>query len=186
MLLFTLVEFLKQEFKKLKENLKKCLDRRGKATKSGAASSILSKCRYFDQLSFLHDKASNKPTESNIVIACGEGSDTSSLPSPSSCESEVQPSVGVHKRKFSADLSSGGKNAKSRRELADNVFSMLVKILQDMKHDSYPQVHLDEDEDPLYCRSLIPFLRKLPLKKKRLAKFRINELLYKMEFDSED
>ena len=99
--LFTLVEFLKG-------NPKKCLDWRGKVTKSGAASSRLSKCRYFDQHSLLHDKAPNKPTESNLVIACGEGSNTSSLPSASSCESEVQPSAGVHKRKFSTDLISGG------------------------------------------------------------------------------
>ena len=48
------------------------------------------------------------------------------------------------------------------------------------------QVQLEEDEDSLYCRSLIPILRELPLKKKRLAKLEIDELVYKREFDSDN
>ena len=32
----------------------------------GAAGSTLPKCQFFDQMAFLHDKSSNKPTESNV------------------------------------------------------------------------------------------------------------------------
>ena len=47
--------------------MKRCLDKRSNATKSGAAASKLAKCKYFKQLSFLHSKVSNKPTESNLT-----------------------------------------------------------------------------------------------------------------------
>ena len=61
------VEFLKTKLKYLKDNLKKCLDRRSKVMRSGATASKLATCKYFDQLSFLHNKVSNKPTESNLT-----------------------------------------------------------------------------------------------------------------------
>ena len=37
-------------------------------------------------------------------------------------------------------------------------------------------------EDTMYCKSLIPILRGLPLGKKRLAKVKISPLLYDIEF----
>jgi hypothetical protein len=40
-------------------------------------------------------------------------------------------------------------------------------------------------EDELFCKSLIPMLKGLPLKKKRFAKIKISELLYNIEFDEE-
>ena len=38
-------------------------------------------------------------------------------------------------------------------------------------------------EDTLYCQSLVPILKTLPLKKKRIAKIKISQLLYELEFD---
>ena len=63
---------------KLKDNLKKCLDRRNSATKSGVAYSKLPKCKYFEQLLFLCDKSSNKPTESNVAVICNRKNPTQS------------------------------------------------------------------------------------------------------------
>ena len=40
-----------------------------------------------------------------------------------------------------------------------------------------------ESEDSLYCRSLVPMLEMLPLKKEQLAKNGITQLLYELEFD---
>ena len=71
-LLITLVDFLQKQFKYLKDNLKKCLDKRSRMQKSGAAASSLPKCNYFDQMSFLHDKTLNLPTESNVSIPVNE------------------------------------------------------------------------------------------------------------------
>ena len=68
MLLYILVEFLQKQLKHLKDNLKKCLDRRSKLTKSGAPASSLLKCNYFEVMRFLHDRTANKPTESNLCL----------------------------------------------------------------------------------------------------------------------
>ena len=40
-------------------------------------------------------------------------------------------------------------------------------------------------EDTMFCESLIPVLKSLPLRKKRLAKVKINQLLYDTEFIEE-
>ena len=42
-----------------------------------------------------------------------------------------------------------------------------------------------EDEDSLYCRSLIPILKELPTKKKRLAKIKISQLLFDLQYDED-
>ena len=41
----------------------------------------------------------------------------------------------------------------------------------------------EEDEDSLYCRSLIPILRSLPERQNHLAKIKISQLLFDKEFD---
>ena len=77
---------------------------------------------------------------------------------------------------------------KSRAELAHVVDSMLVKTLQDMQNNECKSdgLNTEDDKDSFYCRSLIPIFRELPLKKKRLAKMKVNELLYNIEFGSDD
>jgi hypothetical protein len=50
---------LQRQRKNLKDNLKKCLDKRQQMTKSGqsgAAASSLPQCKYFEQMKFLHEK----------------------------------------------------------------------------------------------------------------------------------
>ena len=64
--LFIAVTFLQKTFKNLKDNLKRCIGKRRKLTRSGAAVSSLPKCKYFDVMRFLYDRVSNKPSESNL------------------------------------------------------------------------------------------------------------------------
>ena len=52
----------------MKDNLKKCLDRRRALTRSGAGAISLPKCKCIDQVVFLHEKSSNKPTDSNLKL----------------------------------------------------------------------------------------------------------------------
>ena len=68
MLISIFVEFLQKQLKYLKDNLKKCLDRRSKLAKSGAPASSLPKCNYFEVMRFLHGKTANKPAESNLCL----------------------------------------------------------------------------------------------------------------------
>ncbi len=63
-----LVEFLKAQWKNLRENFKRCLDKRNRLTRSGAGARSLPTCRYFQNLLFLRDKVSNKETESNVSL----------------------------------------------------------------------------------------------------------------------
>ena len=59
----------------------------------------------------------------------------------------------------------------------------LMKQLPDIDNDIKKLLTESESEDSLYCRSLVPMLEMLPLKKKRLAKIRISQLLYELQFD---
>ena len=80
------MEFIQKQLKNLKDSLKKCLDKRNQMTRSGAAASTLPKCKFFEQMAFLHEKSANKATESNVDIPSpyqAEEFGSSSLPSPS-------------------------------------------------------------------------------------------------------
>ena len=56
-------------------------------TRSGAAASTLPKCKFFEQMAFLHEKSANKATESNVDIPSPyqtEDFGSPPLPSPAS------------------------------------------------------------------------------------------------------
>jgi hypothetical protein len=57
---------LQSTLKKLKDNLKRCLDKRNSLMKSGAAAQNLPKCKFFDQMLFLQTSTANKPSHTNI------------------------------------------------------------------------------------------------------------------------
>ena len=61
---YLLVEYLQSQFKYLKDNLKKCLDRRANMTKSGAAAISLPTCNYFNQMLYVVEGVGNQPTKS--------------------------------------------------------------------------------------------------------------------------
>ena len=46
----------------------------------------------------------------------------------------------------------------------------------------YKSMEDESDEDSLYCRSLIPIMRELPKKQKRLAKIKISQLLFDLQY----
>lgn len=199
------VEFLKTQLKYLKDNLKKCLDRRSKATKSGSAASKLATCKYFDQLSFLHSKVSNKPTESNLTpvievedtpsvqVNPSASTVTQSVPCPknptmmSTLAKDTSSSVsGKNKAESEIIPYTPAKRSKSRAEMAYAVDTLLVKTLQDMQDPSSKSTTAhDNDEDMLFCQSLVPLLKKMPARQNRLAKIKINQLLFDMEFNDE-
>ena len=113
-------------------------------TKAGATASSLPKCKYFDEMAFLHEKSCNRPSESNL---------------------QSQKTLSCKKRKV------------------DVTEVHLTKQLSDTDNDIKKLLTESESEDSLYCRSLVPMLEMVPLKKKRLAKIRISQLLYELQFD---
>ena len=79
---FLLVNFLKAQWKNLRDNLKRCLAKRANMSKSVAEAHTLTKCKYFDQLQFLQEKITNKETVSNFSFSNCSPSPQSSLNSP--------------------------------------------------------------------------------------------------------
>ena len=84
-----LVEFLKKQWKNLRDLLKRVQEKREEITKSGSAGKPLPSCKYFSQLQFVYDKLPKKETHSNIVITPQtlERDSSSSLSSSSSSSS---------------------------------------------------------------------------------------------------
>ena len=85
------VDFLKKEWKNMRENMKRCIVRRAEMTRSGAPSSSLPKCKYFSQLQFIRDKIMNKETDSNLNLNIVPPS-----PVDASCNSEPIP-IATHR-----------------------------------------------------------------------------------------
>lgn len=175
-IVLNLVEFLQKQLKNLKDALKKCLDKRKQMTRSGAAASSLPKCKFFDQMTFLHEKSENLPTESNINInPPREEQDPFRSPPPS-------PAISVTDIAREKTVRS---HSKSKARNLDDTETMLLKQLQhvDREIETAMQSPRIETEEELFCRSLIPVLSGLPVRKKRMAKIKISQLLYEIEFD---
>ena len=225
----------------MKDNLKRCLDRRRALTRSGAAYSTLPTCKYFDLMAFLHERTENKPTDSNIQSQMMQDSQafTESLSAQqSSLSTQVIGSKLLNQREDSETLSQSQiilqrpipptaspsysaapspcssvgsvdagiisptsteqrKGTKRKSSAASISMNSDAMFLQQVKNFDDKIIHKMQEkreestevcEDSLYCKSLIPVLRGLPLRKKRLAKVKISSLLYDIEFgnDSEN
>ena len=173
------VMFLQKQLKNLRDMLKKCLDKKNRLSRSGAPARELPKCQLFDQMAFLFEMSANKPSESNLPLMIDPlGSPFSkdsviTPPSPSSMgevitETPIRPSQPSRKRKKESQAS-------ALTQSIEECDVMLKKTLEG-----------ENDEDSLYCRSLIPIMRELPKKTKRLAKIKISQLLYDMQYGDEE
>ena len=56
----------------------------------------------------------------------------------------------------------------------------IIKTMEEKTEESR-----EDCEDDLFCKSLVPILRGLPLRKKRFAKVKISSLLYDIEFGND-
>jgi len=171
------VPFLQKQLKNLKDVLKKCLDKRKRLTKSGAAALTLPKCQYFDQMAFLHEKSVNKQTESNLSFQAAVADVSVDIPPTEELSPLASP---VSTGSFSV------KTVQKRKRRADSSESGLSKSLADCDELIAKSLREENDEDCLYCRSLIPIMNELPKKQKRLAKIKISQLLYDIQYGEEE
>lgn len=178
--LIFLVEYLQRQLKNLKDNLKKCLDKRQRMTRSGAAASSLPQCKYFHQMKFLHEKTANQPTESNISHPAQQVT----MPTPAdTCEPANQiPCNGATKRKASESLCPPSSRHKSRQDAIDMAILKQLETTDNTLNKSLGKQETD-DEVSHYCKSLIPIIGGLEVKKKRLAMIKISQLLFDIEFE---
>ena len=171
-MLISLSGILAKTLKYLKDNLKKCLDRRSKLTKSGAPASSLLKCNYFEVMRFLHDKTANKPTESNLCLP-NNTPHVSEKQNYATTITEMSGENRPGKRK--------NRNPETTQKVADaELLHQLKKVDAQIEEG---QRESEDCEDALYCKSLVPIMKALPLKKKRLAKIKISQLLFDLEFN---
>ena len=201
LILFITVAFLQKTFKNLKDNLKRCIDKRRNLTRSGAAASSLPKCKYFDVMRFLYDRVSSKPSESNLpqtVIRAdmddnqfllGSSHSLSSCSATSPLPTDTVPSQKSMKRTSYVSTQSNSstplpKKQKVQTQKMDEQFFALMKAMNDDLIASIPQARETEEicEDTMYCKSLIPIMQGLPVRQKRLARMKIDKLLYELEF----
>jgi hypothetical protein len=151
-------------------------------TRSGAPASVFPQCKFFEQMRFLHEKTASKPTESNITPAAMEVSvvnegnlaTTNTTSSVMKRKADDQPVI--------PPLSSRHATKSSRQDAID-----LAILKQLDKTDKRIEETKQEvtDEVSLYCKSLIPTIRALPLKKKRMAMIKICQTLFDIEFSEE-
>ena len=160
--------------------LKKCLDKRNRMTRSGAAAVNLPKCQYFDQMAFLHEKSVNKVTETN-------------LSQPSTFSAEVL-TDGNQCSPLSSSCSSNGSNfdtskksTKNKKRRTDSMQpDALAQSLQDCDEMIKRSLTDENDEDYLFCRSLVPMLKEFPQREKRRAKIKIMQLIYELQYGIEE
>ena len=68
-----------------------------------------------------------------------------------------------------------------KRKIIDEADKKIMQEISNFDTELKKVMNDSQCEDTLYCQSLVPILKTLPLKKKRIAKIKISQLLY--EFD---
>lgn len=209
---YFLVAFLQKIYKNLKDSLKKCLDKRRAMTRSGAPAGCLPTCKYFEVMRFLHEKTSNLPTHSNVdispaasshVIETGNFEDQSDAFSPAISTSSTSPfqpiacsmsplsvpaspctlTTPTPERPIDENTSKKRKRPSSEKSAYDP-FLQQIKQMDDQLIKIVNKESAD-DEATAFCMSLVPVLKDFDKKKLRLAKIKIQQLLFDIEFDDQ-
>ena len=156
------IDKIKCEWGKLRENYRKCLRKREYKLRSGAGGGKLPSCSFFEQLSFLRDTLVNREAESNIVI-------------PNERNSQDHETQNV--MEFNPP-----SVKKWKSEEASKLSIMDTALVQTLQRVNRPKEAKDADE--LFCLSLVDSLKALPKQKNALAKIKIQQVLYELQFEN--
>ena len=182
------MESLKAKWINLCDSYKKCLDREREISKSGSGTSTTPTCCYYNQLSFLR-----RQTISNVILPALSHESTlprTSSPAPSFTSNSshdaddlypTEPSFETISRKASTTVKGKSSSAKGYKRAAttDPVESFLLGNIP----KSVASKENDNDPDDLFCCSLVATLKRLPQKKNQMAKLKIQELLFNIEYE---
>jgi hypothetical protein len=156
-------------------------------TRSGSANKKLPSCDYFAELSFLRDVVTGRKTESNIQVIQPVDTATTATSSAAPLYSDIedkstQPSSSVIRDTRAI------RNARKRR--SDQIDELLaISLAQDFKNEKTTNEMLknkSEDQDVLFCSSLVKTFQKLKGKKNRIAKMKVLEILVEFENDDDE
>ena len=194
--------------------MKRCIDKRSRLTRSGAAGHTLPKCKYFDSLLFLYDKISNRETTSNVTLPKENSSEdletidhellqsetwsySSSSPILQSPQSPCIPTAVVpistqisnqsEKRKF-AEIETKPTSIKPKKSDMSSTLDMLTMqmLANETASASKKEAQGAEDSDLLFFKSLLPAMHSMPKRKNRLARKRIQEIIFELETSDDD
>ena len=140
--------------------------------KSGVAASSLPKCKYFDELAFLHKKSCNRPSESSLQLHS-----TFISPPPSPVYAKFQ-----EKNKTNTVSQVSGLSCKKNEKLMRPRYISWssCQILIMALRSYWPKTSL---KISFIVEAWCPFSRCFHWKKKQLAKIRISQLLYELQSD---
>ena len=172
-LLSVLVKELKFKWKGLRDNYRRCIQNRESKQKSGAASSKLPICRYFEQLGFMRDAVTTNESDPNTDIEFVQPN------KPEGDEEKVQPETPtpVKKQKIEPYRKTKTKQVKEET-FTDLMIKQTVSDIGKVTVQISKQDDDDTDTKSYFCKSLIGRLKSLPVKKIRLARRKIEDVLY--------
>ena len=146
---------------------------------------------FFHQISFLHDKTRNRPSESNVSIPFNDMVPMNEA-APTELSDEILTQLLTPVASPATPLSTSSsstnfdvpstKNPREKRKRSDDTARQRSKILEQIGSIETELKRNQEDDsgDSLYCRILIPTIQKLPPRKNKLAKIKISQLLFEM------
>ena len=178
-------------------------------------TSSLPTCQHFEKMAFLYEKTANMPIINNIAPSSTILSENStqfqsnSIPNVQTDISQVEqqnqsyspavanfdlqsPNRVSNESGFSfppspasSTLSNSSKRKRKLSTEADNsganaVIQHLHNIEKELR-----TTEQEECEDLLFCRSLVPTLKRLSAKKNKMGNIKISQLLFEHEFDEE-
>ena len=173
------VIFLQKELEILRDMLKKCLDKRNRLSRYGAPARDLPNWQFFYQMAFLCEMSADKPSDSNVPLTIdpiGSPLSEDSLITPPSPSSSGEVITETPIRPFQP----------SRKRKKESPASALTQSLEECDIMLKKTIEGENDEDSLYCSSLIPIMRELAKKKKRLAKIASSQFLYDIQYGDEE
>ena len=183
--MFPLESVLTKEFDRLKDNYRRCIRKREKMTRSGCAGTKLPTCEYFVELSFLRDIVTGRKTDSNIPTEITTStSSVSSTPAPTPT---VMDTNSVQSSSTSCDAKSIRNARKCRSDQIDELLAIsLSNDLKNNKKEVTKYTEPGQDEDVLFCSSLVKTFQKLKGKINKRAKMKVMQVLLEFEDDDDD
>ena len=129
------------QWTKLKENFRKCLKRREKATRSRAGRTQLPSCQYYKELQFITDITAHRPTCSNVSPTANPNM---LAPPPPSNYSQTYPDFAVNSSlnersvpslatvvvPSPAAVTEGPSTKKRKKDMKDDVNSLLLASIK--------------------------------------------------------
>ena len=182
---------MEKEWRRLRENYRKCLKRQELASRSGAGSKTEKSCQFYDELTFMKEIFTDRERSSNIDesllapihsppphIENYNQNQPSPLLSPSCSSFNSPPNTASSPVSFNVQ-----SKQKKRKQPNDNLKDALTKALL-TEEQTTPRSSVDEkDSDTLFCLSLVESLKKLPSKSNKRARIKIMEVILDLEDD---